>query len=328
MTASRARTAASVGVFVLFSVVLLPMLTAQARAKPLWHDEIYTVLFAGLPTVGSMWTAARDGIDLAPPLNALATRAVFATWGRGPIAVRLPPIAGYWLMSALLFEFVRRRAGVLAALAAALLPALTAAFRFSIEARGYGLMLAFFTAAIFFWAEAARGRARGPSLAMMTAAIAAGLWNRYWAVLVFVPLGVGELVRLMRSRRADWPMWMAMAAALAMAAPLRPLMQVASAQSATFWRHASLSDISETYQFLFEPLEDARFRIAGVVIVAAIAARFLVPRRQSRSRTDRRRQRSGRRSSAVPRWTSPNTKPPPSRRACWSRSSRSCSACS
>ena len=137
-------------------------------------------------------------------------------------------------------------------------------------------MLGVFAAALFYWAEAAAGRRRGLSLAIMAVAIGAGLWNQYWAALIFVPLGAGELARVMRSRRPDWAMWLTMIAAGATAVPLRPLMQMASAQSGTFWRHAGLGDIGETYQFLFEPLLEQRFGIAMAVALLSIAVGFLM----------------------------------------------------
>jgi hypothetical protein len=54
-------------VLLLFGAVLFATTAIRARAKPFWHDEIYTVLHSTLPSVSAMWVAALDGLDLAPP---------------------------------------------------------------------------------------------------------------------------------------------------------------------------------------------------------------------------------------------------------------------
>ena len=75
--------------FVLAAVVLLVGATAVAMAasKPLWHDEIYTVLLAGLSTA-DLWSANLSGVDLSPPLNTVLTHAVIRAGGSGPVAMR------------------------------------------------------------------------------------------------------------------------------------------------------------------------------------------------------------------------------------------------
>src|SRR5215467_7819210 len=149
----------------------------RASAKPLWHDEIYTVLLARLPSAGVHWAALRDGVDFAPPLNGLLTRAVRELAGGGPVAVRVPAMVGFWVMTLAVFVIVRRRSNATLAFAAALLPFFTAAYRYSYEARPYGLMLGLAALAWLAWSEAARGRGRAINLAILTFALSAGLWN-------------------------------------------------------------------------------------------------------------------------------------------------------
>src|SRR5262245_52291122 len=42
-------------VFAAFTLVFAYVATTLALAKPFWHDEIYTILFADLPSLGTMW---------------------------------------------------------------------------------------------------------------------------------------------------------------------------------------------------------------------------------------------------------------------------------
>src|SRR5262245_60814665 len=98
MPASRAPDRRWLTLFGLFSALLFAIAGTLAAAKPFWHDEIYTILFAGLPSVSTMWRAAHDGIDLSPPLNAILTHGVASLVGVGRLTTRLVPLLGFWAM--------------------------------------------------------------------------------------------------------------------------------------------------------------------------------------------------------------------------------------
>jgi len=256
-------------VLVLFSLAFFVTVALHAAAKPFWHDEIYTVLLARLPSVQAHWAALRDGVDLAPPLNGFATRAVRTLAGSGPIAARIPAMVGFWVMLLAIYAMVRRRGNATLALAAAFIPFFTAAYRYSDEARPYGLMMAFAALAWLAWTEAARGTRRALFLSILGVALAAGLWNHYFAALVFAPIAAGELVRSIRDRRVDRSMWLVIIGALAAAAPLYRLLRDAAAQTRHFWVRPSIADIAGTYQFLFATLASG---FAGWTLLAIAAA--------------------------------------------------------
>jgi Dolichyl-phosphate-mannose-protein mannosyltransferase len=239
-----------------------------ASAKPFWHDEIYTILMSNLPSVSAIWTASLDGADLSPPLNTWLTRVVHRTIGGGHVTTRLPAMLGFLAMTLIVFHLVRQRANATSAVAAMFLPCFTAAYRYSYEARGYGLMVGLFALSLFAWSEAARGERRNVHLPVLALALAAGMWTHYYAVLAFVVLGIGELVRVIQNRRPDWGVWIAIGVALVATIPLRPLMAVASEQAAHFWADSRAVDVSGIYAFVFAPLGDTVF--AGTAIVAAI----------------------------------------------------------
>jgi len=255
-------------VLALFSLAFFVVVAAHAAAKPFWHDEIYTVLLARLPSARTQWAALRDGVDLAPPLNGFATRAVRAVAGSGPIAARVPAMIGFWVMLLAIYAVVRRRGNATLALAAAFIPFFTAAYRYSDEARPYGLMMAFAALAWLAWAEAARGTRRAQFLPILGVALAAGLWNHYFAALVFLPIAAGELVRSIRDRRIDRSMWLVILGALAAAAPLYPLLRDATSQTRHFWARPSIADVAGTYRFLFATLASG---FAGWTLLAIAA---------------------------------------------------------
>jgi hypothetical protein len=246
----------------------------RARATPFWHDEIYTVLLSRVPTVWDVWRAARDGVDLMPPLNLFLTRALEALPGPELVSSRLPAMIGFWTMSMVVFGLVRARSNVLVAGSAALLPWFTQGYRYSYEARGYGVMLALFALLLWSWSEAARGHRRRLWLPVFAVVCAASLWNHYFAVVTFVPVAAGELYRCVRTRSPDWPLWMSGAVGLACCGPLVLLVRNASAQGATYWRHATWADVGATYWFLFHNLWSLD-RWVIVLLVGAIAFGFL-----------------------------------------------------
>jgi len=230
-----------------FFAVTMP----RARATPFWHDEIYTLLLARVPSVGDIWTAARGGADLTPPLNLYLTRAAESLAGAGHVSSRLPALIGFSVMTLIVFQIVRIRSNVLIAFSAALLPWYTQAYRYSYEARGYGVMLGLCALLLWSWSEAAAGRRRRLWLPIFAVTCAATLWNHYFAAVTFVPVACGELYRTAKLRSPDWGLVLAGAIGLLLCAPLAPLLLNASAGGTTYWRHAVWADIPETYWQLF-----------------------------------------------------------------------------
>ena len=246
-----------------------------AAAKPFWHDEIYTILLAQLPSTGAVWAAMADGTDLSAPLNTLLTRGVHALFGVGRITTRIPALSGTALMITMLFLFVRRRAGTILAVAGVVLVSSTAAYRFAYEARGYGLMQGAFALALFAWAEAASGRRRAFHLPLMTIALASAFWSHYFGVFALAPIGAGEIVRVARRRRPDAGVWTAAAISLLAFVPLLPLLNAARSQSAHYWSQAALSDARATYSFLLHEVLHQQVIVPALLAAGLVALRWL-----------------------------------------------------
>ena len=262
---------------------LAALAVTAARDKPFWHDEVFTVLISQMP-FATMYRAAADGIDLAPPLNTALTRVVHGVAGVGLVATRLTPIASFLAASILLFVIVRRRAGTLAALTAALLPAATKSWQYAYEARGYALSMACFAAALHAWFEAAAGRRVRLNLVILALALGGGLWTHYYFVLAFIPIVLGEAVRQAAQRRVDIGPWTAIVLAGLIALPLGPLVWASSAQRATFWARPDagsplLTRTQALYHFLFDTPEQpwlgTTARVVAALIVVELARRAL-----------------------------------------------------
>lgn len=257
------------------AVALIAVATiSSSMAKPLWHDEIYTVLLARL-SVADLWTATKAGVDASPPLNTLLTHAAASVAGTGSVTLRLPPLLGFWIAAAIVFEYVRRRSNTPIALAASVLPCFTAGFRFAYEARGYGVMMGLASVVLFAWSEAAAGRRRRVYLPVLAIALSAGYWNHYFAVFAAAPVMAGEIVRTVRHRKVDAGVWAAIAVSLCAFLPLLSLLQAAAAQAPTFWRKAALSDVPLAYAFLFGSLLSPPVVLAagfGIIVAGVVRA--------------------------------------------------------
>jgi hypothetical protein len=111
-------------------------------------------------------------------------------------------------------------------------------------------------------------------LTLLGVSLAAGLWNHYYAALVYLPIGAGELVRVIRARRLDGPLWVVVAASLAAALPLAPLVHTSVSRAAHFWVAPSLADVPHAYAFLFRGLVDALAWPMAAVVAIAVWERF------------------------------------------------------
>jgi len=188
-----------------FSAAFLAATLLSAHRKILAGDELVTYSVATLPTASDVWAAIVGG-DVLPPLGHFLTRGSIALLGPTHIAIRLPELIGCWLMAICIYLFVRRYTSTAAAGVALLIPMCTAAYGFAYEARPYGLMLGAGAAALLCWQRATDSAKRGPWLIGLTLSVAAALSSHWYALLVMIPLGLGELVRLLRRRRVDVPM--------------------------------------------------------------------------------------------------------------------------
>src|SRR5262245_57678274 len=140
-----------------------------------------------------VWHALSAGGEQTPPLFYAITRASIALFGSSGLALRVPEIAGFWLMGASLYAFVRRRAEAPAALLAATTPLVTSAYQYAFEARSYGLELGFAGLALFCWQSVAFGR-RAPWVPALALALAATVSIHYYGIFVLVALAIGEAV--------------------------------------------------------------------------------------------------------------------------------------
>jgi hypothetical protein len=249
---------------VLGSIVYFAVTCHQAATRPLWTDELLTYYLARLPSWADLWAALADGPDASPPLYHVAVRLTYRVLGESELATRLPSILGVWLMATCIFAIVARRCGAALAWAAALLPLTTVAYTYAAEGRPYGLWMGLSALSFLCWQRAAEGGARFPVLIALAATQAAAVACHYYAVLVLLALGLGEVARSWGRRKLDPLRGLALTAGLLPLAFLRPLMSNAKALSRNFWSPPTPDLLILFFPWLLERL------VPGLVAAAVL----------------------------------------------------------
>ena len=251
------------------SIVYFAATSVLASRKPMWNDELFTYFIAQAPTLSGIWSALLTGADQNPFPFYVLTRWSLALFGVNEWALRLPEMIGVWVAGICLFHIVAHRSSSMYGFVAMILLFVTGANFYSYEARPYGLVLAFAAASWLCWQAATERRIRWLPLLGLFGSLAAALCSHYYAVLVFIPLGIAELVRSYDRRRVDWAIWLAMGGALFPLLVFLPLIEKARTYAKGFWALPSWQSIPDAYSSLLMP---APLLLMFVLIFAGIVA--------------------------------------------------------
>lgn len=286
------------------AVAVLAYLTATAWLAvrdQLWNDELFTYYFAHLPDFRDVWDQLSTGVEQTPPLYYAITRGALRAFGDNNVALRLPGLLGVLVACACLYAFVARRSSSIYGLIAALIVLSSQAVFYAHEARPYGVVLGLAAAALLCWQLRGEPGGRTYATVGMTLSITLAVACHYYAVLILVPLALGEALRTVNRRRIDIPVLAGFAVALLPLAVAAPLIRGASTYSGTFWADFGWGSVVELNGWLFEtaavPSQVAtRLELSLVLwLLAAIALHTLLssPVRPARE-PERYREDSGR----------------------------------
>jgi len=252
------------------SIAYIATTLLRAQAKLVWHDELFTYHISRLPSFEAIWQALLNRADMNPPLLYFATKISFELFGEGHISVRLPSILGYLIFSICIFRFVLRRCPAVYAFGAVGFLFVCGAYDFAIEARSYGVVLAFAGLALICWQSVASGdRHRKRWLAGLAFSLAAAMFTHAYAVLLIPAFALGELTRSWASRRIDWPIWLTFSAGVpSIIIYLHLLSNWSKAQLASVAYSPTYSSLPEFYHFLFEPALWPLFLVAVLTGIA------------------------------------------------------------
>lgn len=259
----------AIWVLVLVSAIYFWVVGLIAIRKQLENDELFTLNIAKLPGLSDVWSALLTGAEQMPPFFYVLTRISLSLFGESSLALRLPAMLGFWMMSLCLYRFVAKRSTALYGLLAVLFLFTTGAYYYAFEARPYGLVLGFSGLALICWQALLERRNRLPYLLGLTLSLAAAFSCHYYAVLVLIPFVCGELVRAIQNRRIDLSVWAAMAAATTPLFFYLPLIKSARSYSTGFWAQPSWGDAPFFYYFV---LASAALPLTAILLLSALYA--------------------------------------------------------
>ena len=255
-------------VIAVFSVLFFLGVAGASSLKLLWYDELATLYINRLPSLGQVLSLLYADKDGNPPLFHILSHISLRLFGAHVLALRLPEILGFWTMCVCLYHFVARRSSPLNGVVALLFPCITAAYGYAYEARPYGLVLGFCGLALVFWQRATEPGRRPGALAGLALSLGAAISCHYYAVLLYLPLAVGELVRWGRSKQPDFALWVAAACSASPLMVFLPLIAQHRQFKGLFWAKAQWTDAIGFYSFLLEP---AAIPAAVMIVVLAVA---------------------------------------------------------
>ncbi len=222
-----------------------------AVQRPLWYDEMFTVAICRLPTLSDVWRVLASGVDQTPPLAYVFFRLASALGPESSWAPRLASLLGFAVLAAALYLVLRRHVPPVWALAGALVPFVTQAIHFSWEARSYAVVLGFEGLALLAWERSGdAGPHRRWIVAGLALAGAAAASCHYTAILIVVPLALGEIVRSLERRQLALAVWAALAAPFLPLALYIPLMRGVRSYAKVFWARPDLTTLPGAYTYL------------------------------------------------------------------------------
>lgn len=253
----------------LLSLYALDLLM-RANARPLWFDELISYYVARLPTIAEIWRALSHTADGQPPLSHLLIRTSHLVFGPEELGTRFPAALLFGVMSWGLYVFVARRMGKAYGITAMLFAWMTWGYEYSYEARPYALLMGFCALSFLCWRAAIEGEHRRWALAGLAFSLMGLVSSHYYALLLFVPLGVGELTRTLRRKSIDGPVWAVLLTTPFCLLIYLPLaLGVGTEYTQGFWSPVEYYDLYGFYLVLLAP---AALPLCVALIVAGVVS--------------------------------------------------------
>jgi hypothetical protein len=238
-----------------------------AALRPFWHDELYTFSVSRQPAASAVWNALLSGADNHAPFDYIIRHFFLQLPGPVELISRLPSVIAFAVFCACMFLFVRRRAGLTVALAAAFLPLTTRALWHAAEARPYAPLLGLAGICMLAWQSLHGSRRLALNTAILSVSLAVAVNMHYYGVLLYPAVLCAELFLWWWQKRIRWSVVAAVACSLPALLIVLPFARAASAYSRNFWTPLRPDTIPQAYATLFGL---ATLLILGVAALLAV----------------------------------------------------------
>lgn len=241
--------------FALAMVVFLAVTIPIGIMRPLWYDELASAWFGEAVSLADFVSRVRAGVEPTPPLYMLTQYISVHCFGEVPWANRLPSLVGYSASLTFLYLFVARRLDAIGGATAMAVMILSGSVYYAQEARAYGLVFGCAALAMWSWQMyIEKGVGRYAALCALALFTSGSL--HYYSVLLSIPFGLAELVRIRERRRVDWKMVLAVAApgiALLIHLPLIRIILGRQSNPAYAWSKPTFAFPAKFWLFALSP---------------------------------------------------------------------------
>jgi hypothetical protein len=239
----------SVAALLLILLAVSVVSTLHAVTKPLWFDEICTVIMCRLPNASVIWEALENGADSNPPAYYLLARLARRFVSDDHLGYRLPSILGLLLTVFCIYATLSRRVRHLSALVGAVFLLCTPLAKFAYEARPYAPVVGCISAAILAWQRINDSRLYSIAVAV---ALALAASFHYYAILVWPAFVLAEASVWIVHRHFRLSAWTALLAGALPALFFSPLLlKLHQYYAQNFWARPSITQVVLDYNWFF-----------------------------------------------------------------------------
>ena len=245
----------------------------QAAVRPLWFDEILTLVVSRQPNLTAIWNALKAGVDGNPPLFYLIERVASNLSSNEMLAFRLISALAFACTFIFLYIFVQKRSGARVAFICAVLIFVTPLNnKYSLEARPYSLLVACLALALVCYQRLPA--ARWTVGLLLSLSLAESL--HYYAVLACFPFFFAEIVHVFATSRIRYWVWLSLFGSLIPALISAPLLvNLRHSYAEHIWARPELMLIPMSYggYFRLNALWGLAIAIISFLVVIAAWAR-------------------------------------------------------
>jgi ABC-type multidrug transport system fused ATPase/permease subunit len=238
-----------------------------AYYRPLWHDELVTFYIAQLPSLTRILDAFLQGAHNNTPVDFMVRHISMQIGGFTPLWLRLPSLLMFITNGFFLYKYVSFRIPSLPASVAFWFPVFTYALHYSFEGRYYAPLLAWSAVALYFWQQSYSREYKTGYLLLLIVSLLAGSFTHLYGVFNYVPIFLGEAVRLYNAKTRIFKTMAAIILSAALNVFLYPFVVNTAAYRHHFWTPLGIGDPFQVYISL---LPQIGLAVAAIIVIMAV----------------------------------------------------------
>ena len=262
------------GVLVLYALVRS---ICAAFAKPLWFDELCTLVMVQQQRVSSLWAALQQGADSQPLPFYLVERVMRALIANENLALRGVSILAFACAFVFIFLVNHKRCGNLNSLICAAILFSTVLFDiYAVEARGYSLVMACVAFALICYQKVP---AFPWTILLATSLLAAELFH-YYAVFAFLPFLMAETALFLEGRRPRISVWLALLCGFVPFVLSWPmLLRIKSFYGENVWAKPNIQEALSHFGWFFHGSSEKGLLLVALAAIAVLGTMLISERR-------------------------------------------------